>query len=134
MAEVSEKRAKQIEATINYINEMCDDIGEARLTEEEAEICRRCMRNEISWEKGRKLIEALPPEKRSVKVQEKETVKAEEDKEIEATITQAAAMSIIADGYTPSEKEDEISRKCMKGEMTWDEGIEQIMSLPIEKK
>lgn len=134
MAKVSEERAKQIDATINYINEMCDDIGEERLTEEETEICKRCMRNEISWEKGRKLIEALPPEKRSVKVQKKENVKAEEDKEIEATITQAAAMSIIADGYTPTDKEDEISRKCMRGEMSWDEGIEEIMSLPIEEE
>lgn len=57
-----------------------------------------------------------------------------EKKELEATIEQAAAMSIIADGYTPSKEEEEISRKCMSGEMDWAEGIKQIMALPIERK
>ena len=37
-----------------------------------------------------------------------------EKKELEATIEQAAAMSIIADGYTPSKEEEEISSSTVR--------------------
>ena len=56
------------------------------------------------------------------------------EKEIEAAISQANAMSIIADGYIPSEEENEISRKCMRGEMSWAEGMERILALPTQEK
>ena len=53
------------------------------------------------------------------------------EKEIEAAISQANAMSIIADGYIPSEEENEISRKCMRGEMSWAEGRRLILNLSV---
>ena len=56
------------------------------------------------------------------------------EEEIEAVIKQSAAMTIIADGYVPSEEENEISRKCMNGDMSWDKGIELIMKLPVSGK
>ena len=51
--------------------------------------------------------------------------------EIEAAIEQGNAMSIIADGYIPSEEENEIHRKCLRGEMSWIEGRRLIMNLPV---
>ena len=56
------------------------------------------------------------------------------EEEIDAVLKQSAAMTVIADGYTPSVEEDEISRKCMKGEISWDEGMKLIMNLPITGK
>ena len=56
------------------------------------------------------------------------------EQEIEAAIQQANAMSIIADGYIPSEEENEISRKCLRGEMSWAEGMKLIMNLPVSGK
>lgn len=54
--------------------------------------------------------------------------------EIEAAVRQGNAMSVIADGYLPSEEENEITRKCLRGEMSWTEGRRLIMNLPTGEK
>lgn len=53
------------------------------------------------------------------------------DAEIESSIEQTAAMAKIADGYDTTEEEKEIYRQCFKGEITWTEGYEKIMNLPM---
>lgn len=56
------------------------------------------------------------------------------DQEIEAALRQSSAMVKIADGYDTTEEENEIARKCFKGEMTWEEGFKKILDLPIPKE
>lgn len=53
---------------------------------------------------------------------------------IEAMIEQNAAIAKIADDYDVPEEVKEITRQCLKGEITWGEGYEKIRNLPIHVK
>lgn len=52
--------------------------------------------------------------------------KVSKEEKIEAIIEQSSAMVKIADGYDITDEEKEISRKCLKGEMSWKEGYKKM--------
>lgn len=49
------------------------------------------------------------------------------EEKIEAIIEQSSAMVKIADGYDLPEEEKEITRQCLKGEISWQEGYKKLL-------